>query len=45
MGEIDRALEGRSDADDIVDEMLAMGTVQRGADGVLHDTTGDHLIG
>jgi hypothetical protein len=45
MGEIDRALEGRSDADDIVDEMLAMGTVQRGTDGLMHDTTGDHLIG
>ncbi len=45
MGEIDRALEGRTDADDLVDEMLTMGTVQRGADGQMIDTSGDHLIG
>ena len=45
MGEIERALEGRSDAADIVEEMLTMGTVQRGADGRLFDTTGEHLIG
>jgi hypothetical protein len=45
MGEIGRALEGRSDAVDVVEEMLTMGTVQRGADGQMVDTTGEHLIG
>jgi hypothetical protein len=45
MAEIDRALEGRTDAADIVEEMLTLGTVQREPDGRLADTTGDHLIG
>jgi len=45
MGEIERALAGRRDADDIVEEMLTMGSVQRGRDGRMVDTAGDHLIG
>jgi len=45
MGEIERALEGRRDAADIVEEMLTMGSVQRAADGRMVDTTGDHEIG
>ncbi len=45
MGEIDRALAGRRDRDDIVDEMLSLGSVVRGADGQMVDTTGDHRLG
>jgi len=45
MGEIDRAVEGRADADDLIEEMLSLGQVRRGADGLMTDTAGDHLIG
>jgi hypothetical protein len=45
MGEIDRALEGRRDASDIVDEMLSLGNVVRGADGQMVDATGDPRLG
>jgi hypothetical protein len=45
MGEIDHAVAGRPDADDLVAEMLAMGTVTREADGTMVDRTGEHLLG
>jgi hypothetical protein len=45
MGEIERALEGRSDAADIVEEMLTMGSVQRGTDGQYVDTANDAVLG
>ncbi len=45
MAEIEHATAGRADADDLIDEMLAMGTVVRDSDGTLVDTTGDHLLG
>jgi hypothetical protein len=45
LAEIERALSGRADADDLVEEMLAMGTVQRGPDGLLFDAANDALIG
>jgi hypothetical protein len=45
VNEIEIASEGRGDADDLMAEMLSMGTVVRHADGRLVDTTGDHLLG
>jgi hypothetical protein len=45
MGEIDRALEGRRDADDLVEEMLSLGSVVRGADGQMIDTRDDQRLG
>ena len=45
LAEIERAVEGRADGDDLIEEMLTLGTVQRGADGQLVDTSGEHLIG
>lgn len=43
--EIELATEGRNDADDLIDEMLGLGTVARDTDGTLVDTTGNHLLG
>jgi hypothetical protein len=43
--EIELATKGRSDADDLIEEMLGLGTVTRLRDGSLVDTTGDHLLG
>ncbi len=37
MGEIDDAVSGRRDADDLVDEMLSLGSVVRGEDGTLSE--------
>lgn len=37
MAEIELALDGRPDGDDVIAEMLAMGTVVRGPDGRVHD--------
>jgi hypothetical protein len=45
LAEIERALTGRSDADDVVEEMLTLGSVQRDADGQLVDTVDQALIG
>jgi hypothetical protein len=45
LAEIERATRGRSDGDDLVDEMLALGQVRRGPDGTLVDTASDHLLG
>ena len=39
MGEIDHALAGRPDGDDIVDEMLSLGSVVRLEDGTVADPT------
>ena len=40
MGEITEALSGRADADDLVEEMLSLGSVVRAADGTLADPAG-----
>jgi hypothetical protein len=40
MGEITEALSGRVDADDLVEEMLSLGSVVRAADGTLADGPG-----
>ena len=45
MREIDEALAGRPDADDLVDEMLSLGSVVRAEDGTLSDPTGPLLPG
>jgi hypothetical protein len=45
MAEIERATGQRPDGDDIMDEMLSLGRVQRGTDGTLVDTDSDHLLG
>jgi hypothetical protein len=43
MAEIERSLRGRPDADDLVEEMLSLGSVVRAADGTVSDppTTSD----
>jgi hypothetical protein len=41
MSEIERALEGRTDGADVIEEMLTLGSVQRGADGQLVDAPSD----
>jgi hypothetical protein len=40
MGEITEALSGRADADDLVEEMLSLGSVVRATDGTLTDPPG-----
>ena len=45
MSEIERAVAGRRDADDLIEEMLSLGSVVRDADGQMIDTAGDHLLG
>ena len=45
MREIEHAVEGRRDAEDLVAEMLAMGSVTREPDGTMVDRSGDHLLG
>ncbi len=40
MGEIDEALAGRPDGDDLVEEMLSLGSVARADDGTLFDPPG-----
>jgi hypothetical protein len=40
MGEIAEALSGRADADDLVEELLSLGSVVRAADGTLADSPG-----
>jgi len=40
MGEITEALSGRADADDLVEELLSLGSVVRAADGTLADSPG-----
>jgi hypothetical protein len=45
MREIERATRPRPDGDDLLDEMLALGPVQRGPDGTLVDTGSDQLLG
>jgi hypothetical protein len=45
MREIERATQKRPDGDDLVDEMLSLGPVQRGPDGTLVDRAGDQLLG
>jgi hypothetical protein len=45
MREIERATNRRPDGDDLLDEMLSLGHVQRGPDGTLVDTAGDQLLG
>ncbi|MHB1516757.1 MAG: hypothetical protein ACYCVN_14550 [Acidimicrobiales bacterium] len=40
LSEIEQSLAGRLNADDILEELLALGSVTRGADGRLHDPTG-----
>jgi hypothetical protein len=45
MREIDRATAGRSDAGDLIDEMLSLGSVVRDADGTMVDTSGVHVLG
>ncbi len=45
MAEIDAALSGRSDADDLIDEMLSLGSVVRTADGSLADPPGTLGLG
>jgi hypothetical protein len=40
MGEITEALSGRADADDLVEELLSLGSVVRTADGTLADSPG-----
>ena len=45
MREIEHATAGRTDADDLIEEMLAMGPVERQADGTVIDRSGDHLLG
>jgi hypothetical protein len=43
--EVELATKGRGDADDLIDEMLSLGTVVRDRDGTLVDTTGNYLLG
>ena len=45
MKEIELATAGRSDADDLIDEMLSLGTVVRQADGTVVDPTTDAVLG
>jgi hypothetical protein len=45
MGEIERAVDGRRDAGDIIDEMLSLGRVVRRTDGQLVYTAGDYRLG
>jgi hypothetical protein len=45
MKEIELATAGRSDADDLVDEMLSLGTVIRQADGTMVDPNTDAVLG
>jgi hypothetical protein len=45
MTEIERAVRRRSDGNDLVDEMLSLGQVRRGADGTLVDQASNHLLG
>jgi len=45
MKEIERATRGRPDGDDLLDEMLSLGRVQRGPDGTLVDQASDQLLG
>jgi len=45
MREIDHATAGRADADDLIDEMLSLGTIVREADGTVVDPTGDYPLG
>jgi hypothetical protein len=45
LAELERATGHRPDGDDLVDEMLALGSVQRAADGSLVDTASDQLLG
>src|SRR5664280_1852781 len=45
MGEVEHALSGRSDAVDIVDEMLSLGSVARLADGTVADAGGPAPLG
>jgi hypothetical protein len=45
MKEIELAAAGRSDADDLIDEMLSLGTVVRLADGSVVDPTTDAVLG
>jgi hypothetical protein len=40
MGEITETLAGRADADDLVEELLSLGSVVRAADGTLADSPG-----
>jgi hypothetical protein len=43
--EIESSLSGRPDADDLVEEMLSLGSVVRAADGTLTDPAGARLLG
>ena len=43
--EIELATEGRADADDLIDEMLSLGTVDPQADGTVVDPTSDAVLG
>jgi hypothetical protein len=45
MGEIETSLAGRPEADDLVDEMLSLGSVVRSADGSLSDPPGTLVLG
>jgi hypothetical protein len=45
MAEIEAALAGRSDADDLIDEMLSLGSVFRTGDGSLADPSGPLELG
>jgi len=45
MKEIELATAGRSDADDLIDEMLSLGTVIRQADGTIVDPSTDAVLG
>jgi hypothetical protein len=45
LAEIERATQSRADGDDLVDEMLSLGQVQRTSDGTLVDTASDQLLG
>ena len=45
MKEIETALDGRPDGDDIIDEMLSLGSVVRRSDGSMADPAGTSLLG
>ena len=45
MGEIEMSLVGRRDADDLIEEMLSLGGVERAADGTLSDPPGTLKLG
>lgn len=45
LGETRRALEGRPDAEDLLHEMLSLGSVVLRPDGTLADAEGEHLLG